>query len=527
VTFTSFSLDTFFSPCLTTAIFLKTETRKFMIAWFEAPKVAIQHVLGEYSNLAPFNPEVAYPEYPFKTICTSCVNPAYEGVRETLRLLGMDQTHYSQGNWNPLGELIQPGNHILIKPNLIRESHGRRPAEWEQVITHGSVIRAVLDYVFIALQGNGRVVIADGPQTDSDFELICQRIGLLDMVAFYKGFGLDVTLLDLRRDRWFQKGNVIYKRIPLPGDPAGYTTVELGEASEFSNYALNGHFYGADYDMAETASYHTGGRHAYVMCRSAMDADVVINLPKMKTHKKTGVTLSLKNMVGINGYRNCLPHHTIGTPDEYGDEFPVAGLSHKIQSRGIVGFKKALIAMDGKGGGWARWIKRVGRSIFGDTENVIRSGNWYGNDTAWRMVLDLNKALFYFDGDGKPRRKPLRYLTIIDGILAGQGNGPINPDAIAAGIIVGGFNPLAVDTVAATVMGFAYHKLPVLEQGWQISRYPLAAFGTEAVNCISNNPDWNSSFEMLEHAPHLAFRPHFGWKGAIERTTNGFPIKSI
>ena len=53
-------------------------------------------------------------------------------------------------------------------------------------------------------------------------------------------------------------------------------------------------------------------------------ADVVINLPKLKTHKKTGVTISLKNMVGINGYRNCLPHHTIGTPDASGDEFAAA-----------------------------------------------------------------------------------------------------------------------------------------------------------------------------------------------------------
>lgn len=50
-------------------------------------------------------------------------------------------------------------------------------------------------------------------------------------------------------------------------------------------------------------------------------ADVFINLPKMKVHKKTGVTLSLKNLVGINADKNWLPHYSGGSPRNGGDQF--------------------------------------------------------------------------------------------------------------------------------------------------------------------------------------------------------------
>ena len=61
-------------------------------------------------------------------------------------------------------------------------------------------------------------------------------------------------------------------------------------------------------------------------------------------------------------------------------------------------------------------VKKLGRLYFGDTQTVVRSGNWHGNDTCWRMVLDLNKCLFLFDGAGARRKEPLRYLAVVDGI---------------------------------------------------------------------------------------------------------------
>jgi uncharacterized protein (DUF362 family) len=489
-----------------------------MLPFVDDTTVAVWRGSGPYCAIPPYHPARAWPEYPFPAGDLPPANAAYEGVREALRLLALDATHFGASAWNPLGELIQPGMTVLLKPNLIRESHALRPQEWEQVVTHGSVIRAVLDYVHIALRGRGRVIIADGPQTDSDFAALARKNGLDEVVAWCRAHGLDASLLDLRRDRWYEKGDIIYRRETLPGDPAGYTTVELGSGSAFASYRLNGRFYGADYDADETASYHRDGRHAYVICRSVMDADVVINLPKLKTHKKTGVTISLKNLVGINGYRNCLPHHSFGSPDQGGDEFPAGSAKRTLESRGIRTFKRLLRSLGGRGGSWARLVKRAGRAVFGDTRQVVRSGNWYGNDTTWRMALDLNKALFYFDGEGRPRAAPPRGLSIVDGLVAGEGDGPSAPDAVNAGLIVAGGNPVVVDSACVALMGYDRSRIPLVDRAWRERPHPLVAFGPEAVRCVSNEPGWNGGLADLERAPAHIFAPHFGWRGHIERT---------
>ncbi len=478
--------------------------------------VSVWHGTASYPARLLYHPSRRYPEYPFGDVSAE-ENAAYEGTRQTFRLLRLDESNYGTTSWNPLGFLIGPGDRVLVKPNLIREGHGSRPMEWEQIITHPSIIRAVLDYVYIALQGKGRVVIADGPQTDSDFVEICRRTSLPELALFFRERGLDVSILDLRREHWLQKGGVTYRRRALAGDPLGYTTIDLGEASEFRDYSLNGRFYGADYDIRETAQYHSGGRHAYVLCRTALEADVIINLPKMKTHKKAGVTLSLKNMVGVNGHRNCLPHHTLGTPADGGDEFPGNNCMSTIQSRAIAGFKRCLTLAGGRGGLLSRLAVRSGRAAFGDTSKVIRSGNWYGNDTLWRTVVDLNKVLFHFDGEGRERRGPRRYLTLVDGIVAGEGDGPSSSDRKEAGVIVAGLNPVAVDTVCAVIMGFDFTKVPLLRNAWAVTRYPLVCFGPREVLCRSNRPEWSDDLAGVQNAAHLAFRPHKGWMGHIER----------
>lgn len=435
---------------------------------------------------------------------------ADEALQKALILLGLPVE-------NPLQELVRPGDCVLLKPNLIRESHLYKENEWEQIVTHGTIIRSVVGLVVQALHGKGRIIIADGPQTDSDFPLICQRTGLKQFLNEFRSPGVSLELMDLRQEHWLQKEEIISQRICLPGDPLGYTQVDLKGASEFTTYQLNGHFYGADYNIAETASFHRNGYHNYILCRTAMEADVIINLPKLKTHKKTGITLSLKNVVGVNGHRNCLPHHTIGTPDEMGDEFPTSQSLNKIQSRFNQAFRRSLWRHGGLGGVWARKIKRLGKKIFGGSDQVVREGNWYGNDTAWRMVLDLNKVLFYYAGDGTLRKEPRRYLSIVDGIIAGEGDGPVAAEPKPAGLLVAGFNPVAVDTACAVLMGFDYRKIPLLACAWKISNHPLADFHPSEIHFLSNMPYWNGKLEDLERAPHLGFLPHFGWRGHIER----------
>ena len=160
-------------------------------------------------------------------------------------------------------------------------------------------------------------------------------------------------------------------------------------------------------------------------------------------------------------------------------------------------------------------VKKAGRLIFGDTQKVVRSGNWHGNDTCWRMVLDLNKCLFFFDGSGQRRNKPLRSLVVVDGIIGGEGNGPMSPDPKPCGVILAGIHPVAVDCVAATLMGFDWQKLRLLKNSFQIRQLTFVPFASEDINVVSNKSNWCGKLNDIEGT--LDFRPHFGWAGAIER----------
>ena len=104
--------------------------------------------------------------------------------------------------------------------------------------------------------------------------------------------------------------------------------------------------YGSEYDTSEICRHHTGGVHEYLISRTILEADCVINLPKLKTHKKTGITVCLKNLVGINGNKNWLPHHRVGTPAQGGDQFAEDGLIHRVE-RGVMALLPAGISRAG------------------------------------------------------------------------------------------------------------------------------------------------------------------------------------
>ena len=138
---------------------------------FAMPNVAAWRLeRAKYPLLPPFHPSTAYPEYPLESLGQE--NLVYEGVRELFYSLGLDQAAYGTPAWNPLGALVHPGDRVVLKPNLIWHAHRYNQHEFEQIITHGSIIRAVLDYVLIALQGRGEIWVADGPQLDADWKVI-------------------------------------------------------------------------------------------------------------------------------------------------------------------------------------------------------------------------------------------------------------------------------------------------------------------------------------------------------------------
>lgn len=85
------------------------------------------------------------------------------------------------------------------------------------------------------------------------------------------------------------------------------------------------------------------------VCRTAYESDVIISVPKMKTHFQTGVTLSLKNMKGTVPDDSKRIIHRIGVPvrkrEEYGLDQAIVDLNTVISADLTV--IDATIALEG------------------------------------------------------------------------------------------------------------------------------------------------------------------------------------
>lgn len=381
----------------------------------------------DYNCDPPFNPSEKYPEYPFKSISKK-ENSIYKSVRATLYMLGMDKENYNRDSWNPFGGIIRPGDNVLIKPNLARNYN--LAGGLEQLITHGSIIRAVLDYVCIALSGKGNITIGDAPVQDGDFNEIIKLIGLDKIVDFHKkNSNIILKLVDFRRERGYKgKFGCIVKREMLESNIQGHTPVDLKEDSELfeiiSDYKK---FRVTQYNKDEMIEHHNQNKNEYLISNSALNADVIINLPKLKSHRKAGMTCSLKNLIGINGSKDWLPHHRVGPLEEGGDEYlhkciRKSALTRLIEKMDTTTNNFNLTLM-----GTLHFLINATRVIY-PYKDPYFEGSWYGNDTIPRTITDLNKIVFYADKKGILKDNVQRKMFIlVDAIIAGEKEGPLNP----------------------------------------------------------------------------------------------------
>lgn len=491
-------------------------------------RVGLARCQPSYSGLsAPWGPGKHYPEIARLLGDESAEGPAnevYAAVRSALLGLGLDAERYGSEDWNPIGDLVPAGRRIVLKPNLIRHwnpADDGRGGTVDSVITHGAIIRAVADYAMIAAGPEGSVAIAEAPQMDCDFDRIREITGLDGIVRVYEEtIGRTLEVIDLRREAVVFRDGIIDERKALTGDPMGYRAVDLGDRSFFTGSGLDpNRFRGADYDPGPTSEHHSGGRNAYLLSETVLSADLVINLPKLKTHKKTGVTLALKNLVGINGDKNWLPHHSLGSVDEGGDEFPQNSLIDRLRSRATE-IARPLLAK-GRGLRFFQMARRVETAARGD--QFIRSGNWYGNRTTWRMCCDLNRCLYYSDREGLHLDAPApvrTVLTIIDGVLAGEGEGPLAPADVPLGAVIAGTDPVAVDLVAVRLMGFDEAKLsklrgPMEDEGPRITAVRSADDVTVALRRSESEETVDCGLDDV--VAERTFAPHAGWVGHVER----------
>ncbi len=416
------------------------------------------------------------------------------------------------------GDFIKPGDRVVLKPNWVKEHNASKPEDengWLTIITHPAVVRIVARWAAAKLQGHGSVTLCDAPQSDSSFATIRRLHRLDDLITdlTLEFPGIAFLLFDMRCEEWTIDDGVTIAKRELPSDPSGSVDIHLDADSEFLGHPGLGKLYGASFDFATTNRQHTDPLHEYRICRTPMNADVLINIPKLKTHKKVGLTVALKNLVGTTPRTNWLPRHTEGTPAEGGDQFAESSAKRALEGSIMRTAKKILFGRFFLSKLFVP-LKKLGRVVFGDTKEVVRSGNWHGNNTAWRMILDLHKCFFYFDGTGRRREKPLRYLTIVDGIIGGDGDGPMSCDPVESGVILAGTHPVAVDCVSAQLMGLNWKKTRLLNDAFAIQRLPITGFAPTDITVASNNPEWIGPFEQMKHC--FEFHCHFGWAGHLE-----------
>jgi hypothetical protein len=141
------------------------------------------------------------------------------------------------------------------------------------------------------------------------------------------------------------------------------------------------------------------------------------------------------------------------------------------------------------------------------------------------MALDLNKALLYADQDGLMHDTPQRrYLSVLDGVIAGDRNGPLQPHRVAAGVLAAGLDPVALDFAVTRVMGFDPVRIPVVHRAFDARRYPLTDLERTHIAIASNDATWCGPVTAIS-GPALGMTPHFGWKSAIEwRDTREAPV---
>lgn len=222
-----------------------------------------------------------------------------------------------------MGGFVKNGDSVLLKPNLL----SAKPPE-AVVTTHPSIVQAVGELV---KDCGGKVIIGDSPAIGS-WKKIVQKTGMADVAN-----RLGAKLVNFEKPVQAKKNEKhLFKLLEIAGE--------------------------------------------------VLEADVIINLPKLKTHTQMYLTLGVKNMFGC-----------------------------------VVGKKKPRLHMEA--GKDSRKFARMLVEIYGS------------------IAPDL---------------------TIIDGIIGMEGNGPGSGPPKPLGLILGSKDAVALDRIVCEILGADTEKLFIL-----------------------------------------------------------------
>ena len=246
-----------------------------------------------------------------------------------------------------IGSFVKPGQKVLIKPNMLS---GKDPAR--AVTTHPELVRQM---ILLAREAGGKISVGDSPGLGKPQE-VARKCGIWQVIE------------------------------------------ETG--AQFAPFA-------------ESVPVHLkdGTFHQLEIARDALEADLIINLPKLKTHQMMGFTGAVKNLFGL----------VVGT--------------RKVRLHLQAGTDKAFFAL---------------------------------------MLLELAE-----------RFQPA--LSIMDAVIAMEGDGPGSGDPVAVGALLASANPLALDTLATALVG-----LPTESVWTQRVARETGRFGTDLLQLELFGSDWRT-----------------------------------
>ena len=475
---------------------------------FQENVVAVARTKASYQSLIEHGcaPEIGG--------ATTSAEVALHRLFQTWRL---DPDHYGTSAWNPLAALIPAGSRIVVKPNWVFHEN-QSGAGLECLITHSSIIEALVKYV--SLTNPAQLVIGDAPLQGCDFDRLCKEAGIEQVADRLRQRGLQLSIADFRRT--ILAGNAVDRqRSEGVRDLDHFVSFDLKKDSLLESLAEDASkFRVTMYNPELLQRTHAAGRHQYLIAKEVIAANVVINLPKLKSHKKSCVTGALKNLIGINGNKEYLPHHRKGGSESGGDCYV-----------GRAGWKRAtedlLDAANRRPAGTMQsafaWMAGTAERIavkLGADENL--EGSWYGNDTIWRTCLDLQRILRYGRPDGSLAPNPQRtVISITDAIIGGEGEGPLANTPVPSGFVTGALNAPAAEWVHARLMGFDPMKIPLIREAFGQFAYRLTDFSPDSIRV------WIAETEKLagDIRPFEGrnFSPPRGWRGHCELMEGGLP----
>lgn len=457
-----------------------------------------------------YAPSTKYPEYQWDDIAP-VENVIYDMVRSALKGYGLDEEHYGTKEWDPLGDIIRRGDTVLVKPNWVLHYNENHRGGTDCLFTNTSITRAIVDYVAIALSGSGRIIVADSPMPNCDFSKFRSVAHIDTLQDSCNARGVKIEIQDLR-------GSVVENFSKCKVEVATDGGLEIDLAKESYFYGMQAPANSLRYSFLDATEmneyFHTKENHRYIISKTALSADVVINLPKIKTHRKAGYTAALKNYIGICFRKDSIPHFVKGEAKVGGDEFNGPKIVFQTESNirdrenRYENQKKTVAGLLMKGLRLPFWAFRhaLGRKYQG-------VGNWHGNDTIWRAVLDINEIMYHCDRNGVMHNSEQRkFLSIGDMVVAGQRNGPLSPTPCPRGYIVCSEDPVAFDKTILQLMGFKANSVPLIRGLNERKKWSFQVFNDDEVTIKSSTPEINNiSLLALKDVQFKSFLPADGW----------------